>query len=215
MISLKRGKKRPRDLEQINKKYLKDIQGKTNKEKIIELNKSSYNGKWKTDEVVKLFGKINNERCSFCTHRITYFKKEMTIEHIELKSKRPEKAFEWDNLLCSCRRCNTIRSSKPYKKREYIDPTKENNVEEYFIYSIDGRIHVNTELNTKQQYKAKKMIDMYDMNNPDFIVERRNFIKDIYDKDYYVACRGHDSAIAFMNVWKQYEGDLTNGKKTI
>lgn len=215
MISLKRGEKRPEDLDKFNKKFLKDTQGKTKEEKVKELNKGFYYGKWKTDEVVEMFSKINNERCSFCTHRIAYFKKEMTIEHIELKSVRPEKAFEWENLLCSCRRCNTIRSRKPYKKEEYIDPTKERNVEKYFLYSIDGRIHVNTELNAKQQHKAKKMLDMYGMNNKEFIVERRNFIKDIYNKVYYDACQGHDSAIIFMNVWKQYEGDLTDGEKKI
>lgn len=98
--------------------------------------------KYNTSETKEEFFNMTGGRCSFCTKRITDFNSEMTVEHIQTKVSTPSKIFEWQNLLCACRTCNTKRNDKLYDKNKYLDPTKVKDISKYFEFKMDGTIKI-------------------------------------------------------------------------
>lgn len=208
MVTLKRGTKKPKLLEQINRDFLKDIRGKSKDEANNIWKSAKYNGKWNNKDTKNIFEVINKRRCSFCTKIIDEFKIHFNVEHICLKSKYPEKAFQWDNLLCSCDICNRARGKADIDLDLYIDPTSEKNVERYFEYDIDGSVKINNGLNGKDRIKAKTMIEKYKLNRNDLKCERRYFIKELYSEENFKVIFAQDHSKTFMNVWKEYEGSL-------
>lgn len=141
--------------------------------------------KYNTKETKDEFKKMNYERCSFCTGIIREFEREMTVEHIETKSSVPEKIYDWNNLLCSCRACNTVRSTTQYEADKYLDPTRVVDIERYFNYHADGSITAREELTEEESRAANYMIDLYGLNRETLICERRYFFNDLQDDDFY------------------------------
>lgn len=168
----------PEELHNTHERFLKVTRenSKAEKYKIYIENKSRY--KYNTPETKAAFEVMNSKRCTFCGKLISDYNSEMTIEHIELKKDNPEKIFLWNNLLLSCRTCNTKRSIKKYNKSLYIDPTILVDTERYFSYYIDGTIVANCEISIEEQKKANYMIKLYALNRSDLRREREMFIID-------------------------------------
>jgi uncharacterized protein (TIGR02646 family) len=57
-----------------------------------------------------------NHKCAYCESKITAVD-HGDIEHIEPKSKVPNKTFDWNNLTLCCRKCNQ-------NKKDYYNPQK-------------------------------------------------------------------------------------------
>lgn len=207
MVKIKRVSQ-PVQLAKTNKIYKKQIVGKNAKEayKFYEDNQTSY--KYNTKETKEKFKKMNYKRCSFCTKTILEFDTEMTIEHIRTKKDYPQKIFEWSNLLCACRTCNTKRSIKKYDRGKYLDPTKIIDIEKYFLFELDGSIEINKELSDAEQKKAKYMIEMYDLNRDELVYDRRHFMKKLMgEDDFYNSLKRDDFAsqnIIFLDLFTYY-----------
>jgi uncharacterized protein (TIGR02646 family) len=84
-------------------------------------------------------------KCAYCESKI----KHVTFTHIEHyrpKSRFPEYAFDWDNLLLACGRCN----EPPYKGDQFPDQTEggplinpcTDDPGDHFLFHYDPRIHV-------------------------------------------------------------------------
>lgn len=207
MIGIKRTSI-PKLLAKTNKEFKAEIQGKSTKEayEIYKRKKNKY--KYNTDETKRFFRKMNNERCSFCTKHISDFEDEMTVEHIKTKKDYPRYIYQWSNLLCSCKSCNTKRSTNSYVKNKYLDPSKVENIEEYFCYKFDGEIVVNDELDILSQEKADYMIKLYKLNRRELVCKRREFLNDlIEDDDYLEILKNKDfksQNIIFLSVFTYY-----------
>lgn len=207
MVQLKRTSV-PRELSKTNKEFKMAIAGMDvgTAYTFFEANKDKY--KYNTSETKKFFKKMNSERCSFCTRFISDFDKEMTVEHIRLKRTYPKGIYQWNNLLCSCKTCNTTRSIKPYEKEKYLDPTKIKDIEKYFCYMLDGTIVINESLSEEEQKKAIYMRDLYGLNRPGLVVKRREFMKDLTTDDgfFEILSKKKDSSqnIIFLSAFTYY-----------
>lgn len=173
--------------------------------------------KYNTQETKNEFFDMTGGRCSFCTKRIMDFNSEMTIEHIQTKVSIPSKIFEWDNLLCSCRTCNTKRNDKPYDKNKYLDPTKVKDISKYFEFKMDGTINVAKDLTEKEKEKADYMIQMYKLDRRDLETDRKYFFRQLVnDKDYYDILKNDDKSsirIIFLSVFTYYKRRIENNGK--
>ncbi len=209
MIKIKR-EYMPNELSKTNNDFKNAIEGMSTKEayEFYKRNENKY--KYNTKETKKVFKTMNHERCSFCTKHISDFDDEMTIEHIKIKRDYPQEIFQWNNLLCSCRTCNTKRSTSAYDAEKYLDPTQEQlEIEQYFSYKLDGKIVPNEKLNLKEREKARYMIeDLYKLNRNDLVCGRRNFLKKLMeDEEFFECLKKEDKSsqnIIFLSVFAYY-----------
>ena len=205
------------NLKKTNEEFNLLIKGKstTDAYQIYKNNKDKY--KYNTDETKDEFFAMTGGRCSFCTKIISDFNSEMTVEHIQTKVSMPSKIFEWDNLLCACRTCNTKRNTKPYDKEKYLDPTKVQDISKYFEFSMDGTIKIAECLTEYEKEKAVYMKDMYQLDRRDLNVARKEFLKQLVnDDEYYEILKNDDKSsarIIFLAVFTYYKRrSVTNGK---
>lgn len=165
--------------------------------------------KYNTAETKKEFLDMTGGRCSFCTKRITDFNSEMTVEHIQTKVSTPSKIFEWNNLLCACRTCNTKRNEKPYEEKKYLDPTKVEDISKYFEFKMDGTIEIAKDLTEAEKEKAFYMRDMYKLDRTDLNADRKAFLRDLVNDDgYYDILKNEDKTstkIIFLSVFTYYK----------
>lgn len=165
--------------------------------------------KYNTAETKKEFLDMTGGRCSFCTKRITDFNSEMTVEHIQTKVSTPSKIFEWNNLLCACRTCNTKRNEKPYEEKKYLDPTKVQDISKYFEFKMDGTIEIAKDLTEAEKEKAIYMRDMYKLDRTDLNADRKAFWRDLVNDDgYYDILKNDDKTstrIIFLSVFTYYK----------
>lgn len=207
MVSLKRTKE-PEELSRTNREFQTAISGMSTKEAYEFYKRNERRYRYNTEEVKEIFRKMNHERCSFCTKRISDFEDKMTVEHMQIKRDYPEEIFKWSNLLCACGICNTKRGVAPYEKENYLDPTKEPDIERYFSYKMDGNMIPNGELDPQERQKADYMIKLYKLHRRELVCERRAFLHDLMEDDDYfeILCKKSDSSqsIIFLSVFKNY-----------
>lgn len=165
--------------------------------------------KYNTPETKEEFFNMTGGRCSFCTKRITDFNSEMTVEHIQTKVSTPSKIFEWQNLLCACRTCNTKRNDKPYDKNKYLDPTKVKDISKYFEFKMDGTIKIAKGLTKLEEEKAVYMRDMYGLDRNDLNTDRKDFLRQLVNDDqYYDILKKDDKSstrIIFLSIFTYYK----------
>ncbi len=199
----------PAVLAKTNKTFQAEIAGMNEKEAYDFYKKHSRVYLYNTNETKTHFKIMNKERCSFCTKFIQDFDDEMTVEHIQLKRDAPQLIFEWNNLLCSCRTCNTKRSTKAHSSEKYLDPTNITDIEKYFCYELDGKVYPNQELSRQEQQQAAYMIKLYQLNRKGLVCKRREFMKQIMsDDDFYNSLKTMDEAsqnIIFLSVFAYYK----------
>lgn len=168
---------------------------------------------YNTEETKRHFRKMNYERCSFCTKFIQDFDDEMTIEHIRIKRDYPQMIFQWSNLLCACRTCNTKRSTRRYYPEKYLDPAKTEDIEKYFCYQLDGTVAANERLDKCEREKAEYMIKLYHLNREGLVCQRRKFMRDLLsDDDFYEKLKNLDESnqnIIFLSVFAYYKKHRT------
>lgn len=207
MVRIER-KGRPKQLAETNRSFKEAVKGMSVKEAyaFYKQNKGIY--RYNTEETKRLFKLMNHERCSFCTRYIQDFQDDMTVEHIRTKKDFPKKIYEWNNLLCSCRTCNTKRSTSHYDRKRYLDPTKVEDIERYFHYYIDGTVKPDEALNPEEEEKAKYMIELYKLDREGLEYNRREFFRDLMsDDEFYEILKSKDlssQSIIFLSVFTYY-----------
>lgn len=209
MIKINR-KKTPRGLAKTNRSFRDAIAGMS-AEAAYDFYKQHENTyRYNTDETKQHFREMNHERCSFCTKVISDFDDEMTVEHIRIKRDHPRLIFQWSNMLCACRTCNTKRGTRGYVPEKYLDPTKLANIEKYFSYQLDGTMAVNEELDRGDQEKADYMIKLYCLNRRDLVCKRREFLRKLMsEKHFYEDLEKLELSsqhIIFLSVFAYYRG---------
>lgn len=110
--------------------------------------------------------------CCYCEKGITFEGTSSHIEHIKPQTKYPELVFEYYNLLVSCQgdHCNDPGDSSAYicghKKDDdyeydkFLDPTKYEDISEYFTFNYEGEILPSKKDVEKSQYT----IDLLNLN---------------------------------------------------
>lgn len=203
-----------KDLKKTKDEFDELIKDMTVDEAYQFYNDKKWKYKYNTPETKEEFFKMTGGRCSFCTRRIMDFNSEMTVEHIQTKVSTPSKIFEWNNLLCSCRTCNSKRNDEPYDKDNYLDPTKVEDISRYFEFKMDGTINIAKGLTKSEEEKADYMIKLYKLNRPDLEDDRRDFFRDIVNDDrYYDILKNSDKSsarIIFLSIFTYYKRRIEN-----
>lgn len=203
----------PKTLSKTNKEFKAAIADMSVKDAYDFYLKHKRTYRYNTEETKRHFRKMNHERCSFCTRLIQDFDDEMTVEHIRIKRDYPQLIFQWSNLLCACKTCNTKRSTRTHYPEKYLDPTKIDDIEKYFCYQLDGMIVVNEDLNSEEKEKADYMIKMYRLNREGLVCKRREFMRDLMsDDDFYEKLKNKDESsqnIIFLSVFAYYKKQMT------
>lgn len=217
MEYIRREKTSLANLKKTNDEFNLLIEGKSVKD-AYQFYKDNINRfKYNTVETKDEFFRMTGGRCSFCTKRIMDFNSEMTIEQIQTKVSTPSKIFEWDNLLCACKTCNTKRSQKIYDGEKYLDPTKVKDISKYFEFNMDGTIKIAKGLTENEKEKAVYMKDMYQLDRTDLNTDRKEFLRHLVNDDgYYDILKNDDKSstrIIFLSVFTYYKRrNKTNGK---
>ncbi|MDE6607683.1 MAG: TIGR02646 family protein [Lachnospiraceae bacterium] len=200
----------PKGLSETNKAFMAAIAGMGTKDAYDFYKRYKKKYRYNTEETKQHFRIMNHERCSFCTKLIQDFDDEMTIEHIRIKRDYPHLIFQWNNLLCACRTCNTKRSTRAHYPEKYLDPTKTDDIEKYFCYQLDGKITANEGLDRDEREKAEYMIRLYRLNRKGLVCKRREFMRDLVsDDDFYEKLKKLDESsqnIIFFSVFAYYRG---------
>lgn len=173
------------ELKKTSEQFQKEIEGMSRDKAYAHYDEQKSKLKYNTDETKIEFKNMNYERCSFCTGIIKEFMREMTVEHIELKSRVPAKIYEWSNMLCSCKACNTKRGTKAYDRNKYLNPTIVTDIDRYFKFNADGTIEPSEGLTEEEKDAAVYMIETYGLDRETLNYERRLFFNDLQDDEFF------------------------------
>lgn len=94
--------------------------------------------------------------CSYCNQKLPA---SLAVEHVKPKSIVPSLELEWDNFLLACTNCNSTKGDKPIELDDYLWPDV-HNTHLAFIYSSDGKVEVNPELEPALKVRAQNLLDL-------------------------------------------------------
>lgn len=95
------------------------------------------NSMWKNyrhDDIKKKLFESSHQKCAFC-ESIPGESGNIEVEHFKPKSLYPDLAFDWNNFLPVCRKCNDSKSSHDTGKEPIVNPTVVN-PETIFTYDF-------------------------------------------------------------------------------
>ncbi len=142
------------------------------------------------DDVKNELDKIYFKKCGYCETLIINYE----IEHYRPKSAYPHLSYEWANIFPVCHHCNNKKREKfPILKEKYtggktVNIKQLNTIEEPVILNpeIDfPKYHFEFNIETGEiigkTEKAKKTIEICDLNSDYLIVHRKNAFKNLFD----------------------------------
>ena len=116
----------------------------------------------------------SHHKCAFC-ECIPGESSHIEVEHFEPKSLYPDLAFEWDNLLPTCRRCNEEKSDADTRSNPIINPAIED-PEQLLTYSF---LRIKPLAGSGQEHKAQQTIDVCNLNCERLYKARSELMKSI------------------------------------
>ena len=121
-----------------------------------------------------------NGKCAFCESYIEHIDYG-DIEHFKPKSKFPESAVEWENLLLSCKKCNDKGQKGDSWPEEIeggllINPCDEDPSDFFeFIFDVKTNATIIKPKNRRGQTSEK----VYGLNKPTLLIQRNRYVKKI------------------------------------
>ncbi|HAV5320927.1 TPA: hypothetical protein JI050_11095 [Acinetobacter baumannii] len=132
MIKLERGEK---------PEYLTDAQVEALTKKFKANSKEAV---WKHKDIKSALLLSSNSKCAFCECELMVSGSYMEIEHFKLKNDYPEEVVSWENLLPSCKRCNTTKGTHDVVAEPIINPFDINPKDH--LSQCNNRIYAKTPL---------------------------------------------------------------------
>lgn len=125
---------------------------------------------YKHQDIKNMLFPISNDKCAFC-ESFPAESGNIEVEHFYPKSLYPAKAFEWENLLPCCRKCNDAKGTLDTMVDTIINPSIDNpkdylGFESLFLISLDDSIDKakanrtikNLKLNSSRLLRARASI---------------------------------------------------------
>ena len=108
---------------------------------------------------------MTQEHCAFCDGPIGSESRE-TVEHFKPKSRFPELAYAWDNLLPCCDKCQSVKLEQfdeALLKPDALDYI----FHHYFTVNYHtGDIEPSPHVDENAQHRAKTTLELYGLNAP-------------------------------------------------
>lgn len=77
---------------------------------------------WADERIKSALLQLSFGKCAYCECELTTEAKYMEVEHFAFKEDYPDEVVEWNNLLPSCKRCNTTKGAHDVKKEIIVNP---------------------------------------------------------------------------------------------
>ena len=178
---------------------------------LIKEFKETKNSVWRKPYIVDALNKMSHEKCCYCEIKLGTQSREMQVEHFLYKDGYPDKVVSWNNLLPSCRQCNSNKGTHDVvKDGEIIDPSVDDPRDYLYLkyYMIKSK---NNDIDSK----GRRTVDLLDLNNRVRLVNPRI---EIADKMQYKLENIHEKAVVLFgrNDGKQYnKTKILNGIRDI
>lgn len=78
---------------------------------------------WRDKYIVAALMNMSHNKCAYCECKLGEESKYMEVEHFHDKKDFPDEVVSWDNLLSSCKKCNTSKSDHNTVWEPIINPT--------------------------------------------------------------------------------------------
>lgn len=123
---------------------------------------------WRKPYIVQPLKTMSHCKCCYCEISLIEQSREMHVEHFHYKDKYMEEVVMWDNLLPSCRQCNSNKGTTDTYSEPMLNPTIDNPKEYlylnmFMIKSKDNRVNS----------KGKNTVDILELNNRERLVNPR------------------------------------------
>lgn len=103
-------------------------------------------------------------KCCYCECKIVEESKYLEVEHFKHKDAYPNDVVNWDNLLPSCKRCNTTKGTHDVVQTPIVNPVL--NVPSSHIGFSEYRLKKKTQL-------GKDTIEVLNLNDTERLVTKR------------------------------------------
>lgn len=80
---------------------------------------------WNFDELKNALLKLSCSKCAYCECNVSEESKYMEVEHFVSKTQDPSKVVEWNNLLPSCKRCNSNKGTHDVVQQPILNPCED------------------------------------------------------------------------------------------
>lgn len=95
--------------------------------------KATGNTVWDYDWLKNGLTAMSHEKCAYCECQLGEADSYMEVEHFKDKNDYPDDVLRWENLLPSCKRCNTNKSDHDVVAVPIINPFETDPVEHIYI----------------------------------------------------------------------------------
>jgi hypothetical protein len=119
---------------------------------------------WKKPYIENSLLAYSNNKCCYCETDVTVESKYMEVDHFHHKDGYPNEVVEWNNLLPSCKKCNTTKGSHDTILEPIIDPTVNNPRDHLRLWNY--RLKPISDL-------GRMTIDTLNLNDQDRLVLKR------------------------------------------
>ncbi|SPL69141.1 HNH endonuclease family protein [Acinetobacter stercoris] len=167
MIKLQRGEKPD---------YLTDEKVKELTERFKANNKDTV---WKHPNIHNALLLSSSSKCAFCEGRLQVGASYMEIEHFKPKDKYPSEVVHWTNLLPSCKRCNTSKSTHDVVDEPIINPFDVDPTEH--LAQAGCRVYAKTQLGESTKF----VLNLNDMLLTRPRYEVWNYVTDKIEEIYH------------------------------
>ena len=102
------------------------------------------------------------------------------IEHLERRTDKPQRAFDWSNMFFSCKNKESCGLYKDNTKQHFlladiVDPSVDN-PDDFFVYDMTGNILAKDDAH---QYRANETIRVFKLNDSRLINIRAGIAKTV------------------------------------
>ena len=110
---------------------------------------------WNVDWLKQALLDLSHNKCAYCEGRLDVQSTYMEVEHFKDKRDYPEEVLKWDNLLPSCKHCNSHKSAHNVVEEPIINP---------FIDIPREHLYLKSYLYKPKDDFGKCTIDVLDLN---------------------------------------------------
>lgn len=140
--------------------------------KIPDAEKNKLLSHYRHQDIRSALAESSHYKCAFCECKPGE-SGNIEVEHFEPKSIYPDQAFDWDNLLPACRKCNEAKTDHDTRIAPIINPAKED-PETLLTYNYLQMVPLD---GSGEEDKAKRTIEVCNLNSNRLYSARSELMK--------------------------------------
>lgn len=119
---------------------------------------------WKKDYITRPLLEMSHNKCAYSEIKLNQESTYMEVEHFKHKDQYPEDVVNWNNLLPSCKKCNTTKGTVDMAIYPIVNPVFDNPSDHLYVKSF--RFHYKDE-------KGARTIKLVALNDIEHFVKPR------------------------------------------